>query len=61
LVTSEDALYELNFLPRNAGMKEIILCKESRRHVKDINTDYITGLKFHYVGNMQQVLARAIS
>ncbi|AEE51134.1 endopeptidase La [Haliscomenobacter hydrossis] len=46
---------------KRAGMKEIILCKENRRHVEDINTDYITGLKFHYVGNMQEVLARAIS
>jgi ATP-dependent Lon protease len=46
---------------KRAGMKEIILCKENRRHVEDINTDYISGLKFHYVGNMQEVLAQAIS
>lgn len=46
---------------KRAGMKEIILCKENRRHVEDINADYITGLKFHYVGNMQEVLTRAIS
>jgi len=46
---------------KRAGMKEIILCKENRRHVEDINTDYITGLKFHYVGNMQEVLAQAIA
>ncbi|WP_353481675.1 endopeptidase La [Haliscomenobacter sp.] len=46
---------------KRAGMKEIILCKENRRHVEDINTDYISGLKFHYVGNMQEVLAQAIA
>lgn len=46
---------------KRAGMKEIILCKDNRRHVEDINADYITGLKFHYVGNMQEVLTRAIS
>lgn len=46
---------------KRAGMKEIILCKDNRRHVEDINADYISGLKFHYVGNMQEVLTRAIS
>jgi ATP-dependent Lon protease len=46
---------------KRAGMKEIILCKENRRHVEDINAEYISGLKFHYVGNMQEVLDRAIA
>ncbi len=45
---------------KRAGIKEIILCKENRKHVEEIKEEYIKGLKFHYVELMQEVLDIAI-
>lgn len=45
---------------KRAGIKELILCEENRRHVEDINPEYINGLKFNYVSNMQQVIDIAL-
>jgi ATP-dependent Lon protease len=41
---------------KRAGMKEIILCKENRKHVEEIEQEYVKGLKFHYVDDMLEVL-----
>ena len=41
---------------KRAGMKEIILCKDNKKNVDEINPDFIKGLKFHYVDKMQEVL-----
>ncbi len=46
---------------KRSGIKEIILCAQNERDVKDINPDFIKGLSFHYVKNMQQVLDIALS
>jgi len=45
---------------RRAGMKEIILCEMNRKDIDEINSNYITGLKFHYVNNMMEVLELAL-
>jgi len=45
---------------KRAGMKEIILCKDNEKHVQEINQDYITGMKFHYVTKMTEVLDLAL-
>lgn len=45
---------------KRAGMKEIVLCHENQKHVEEINPDYIKGLTFHYVKNMQDVLDIAL-
>jgi len=45
---------------RRAGMKEIILCEMNRKDIEEINTNYISGLKFHYVNNMMEVLELAL-
>jgi ATP-dependent Lon protease len=45
---------------KRAGMKEVILCEENRKHVEEINADYIKGLEFHYVKRMQEVLQLAL-
>ena len=45
---------------KRAGMKEIILCEENQKHVEEIRGDYITGLQFHYVKTMEEVLALAL-
>ncbi len=43
-----------------AGIKEIILCKENEKDVKEIKSEYIKGLNFHYVERMGEVLEIAL-
>ncbi len=45
---------------KRAGIKEIILCWQNEKDISDINPDYIKGLKFHYVREMNQVLESAL-
>ncbi len=45
---------------KRAGVKEIILCKQNERHILDIQADYISGLTFHYVTQMSEVLQLAL-
>jgi ATP-dependent Lon protease len=45
---------------KRAGLKEIILCKQNEKDINEINTEYIKGLKFHYVKTMQEVLDIAL-
>ncbi|HMD00880.1 MAG TPA: endopeptidase La [Ferruginibacter sp.] len=45
---------------KRAGIKEIIMCWQNEKDVEEINQQYIKGLKFHYVKNMQQVLELAL-
>lgn len=46
---------------KRAGIKDIILCKENERHVKEVNKDFIKGLRFHYVSFMKEVLEIAFN
>jgi len=45
---------------KRAGIKEVILCKDNKKHVEEIEQEYIKGLTFHYVNKMDEVLALAI-
>ncbi len=45
---------------KRAGIKEVILCKENKKHVEEIEPEYIQGLKFYYVDRMEEVLELAI-
>jgi ATP-dependent Lon protease len=45
---------------KRAGIREIILCKDNRKHVEEIPTNYIDGLIFHYVDKMSEVLKIAL-
>ena len=45
---------------RRAGIKEVILCKDNRKHVEEIEPEFISGLSFHYVDRMEEVLKLAI-
>jgi ATP-dependent Lon protease len=45
---------------KRAGIKEIILCKENRKNVEEINPEYFAGLTFHYVERMSEVLDIAL-
>ncbi len=43
-----------------AGIKEIILCKENEKDIKEIKEEYIKGLTFHFVERMSEVLDVAL-
>lgn len=45
---------------KRAGLKEIILCWQNEKDVKEIDSIFIRGLQFHYVKTMQQVLDIAL-
>ncbi|PZR26237.1 MAG: endopeptidase La [Citrobacter freundii] len=46
---------------KRAGLKEIILCWQNEKDVQEIESDFIKGIKFHYVKNMSQVLEIALT
>ena len=45
---------------KRAGLKEIILCWQNEKDIDEIDSNFIGGLKFHYVKTMQQVLDLAL-
>jgi ATP-dependent Lon protease len=45
---------------RRAGIKEVILCWQNEKDISEIDSNFIKGLKFHFVKNMQQVLDLAL-
>lgn len=45
---------------KRAGIKEIILCWQNEKDIREINREYIAGVKFHYVKEMNQVLDLAL-
>ncbi len=45
---------------KRAGIKEIILCKDNEKDVKEINADYLKGVEFRYVSKMDEVCRLAI-
>lgn len=46
---------------KRAGLKEIILCSQNEKDVQEIESEFIRGVKFHYVKTMSQVLELALS
>lgn len=45
---------------KRAGIKEIILCEENRRDIEDIPEAYLSGLTFHYVNDIKEVIDIAL-
>ncbi|RWZ90204.1 MULTISPECIES: endopeptidase La [Hydrotalea] len=45
---------------KRAGLKEIIMCWQNEKDVQEIDSNFITGVQFHYVKTMQQVLDLAL-
>lgn len=46
---------------KRANIKEIILCAENKHDIDEIKADYLDGLTFHYVREMSEVIALAIT
>ena len=46
---------------KRSKIKEIILCESNRKDVEEIKADHLKGLRFHFVKEMHEVLALAIT
>lgn len=46
---------------KRAGIKEIILSEENQKDIEEINEIYLNGLTFHYVKDIREVFALALT
>ena len=46
---------------KRARIKEIMMCAENERDIKEIKKEYLKGLTFHYVNDMSEVLELALT
>jgi ATP-dependent Lon protease len=46
---------------KRAGITDIILSSENRKDIEDIAGRYISGLTFHYVDTVEQVIGIALT
>ena len=45
---------------KRSGIKDIVLSKDNKKDIYQINQDYLKGIKFHYVSNMKEVIDIAL-
>lgn len=45
---------------KRAGITDIVMCAENKRDVDEIKVDYISGLNFHFVQYIEEVIKEAI-
>lgn len=45
---------------KRAGIKELILCSENKKDIDEIKPEYLKGLEFHYVTDIQEVVELAL-
>jgi ATP-dependent Lon protease len=60
LVLPVGGIKEKVLAAKRAGIKDIILCRQNAKDVEEINKDYIKGLRFHYVTEMNEVIEFAL-
>ncbi len=46
---------------KRAKIKEIILCEDNRKDIAEIKPHYVEGITFHYVKEMREVIALALT
>lgn len=46
---------------KRAGITNIILCEENKKDIEEIQPIYLKGVNFHYVSDIKEVLALALS
>lgn len=46
---------------KRAGIKEIILCADNKKNIDEIQEVYLKGLTFHYVNDIKEVFALALT
>ena len=59
-VLPEGGIKEKILAAKRAGIKELILCKENEKDINEIKPEYLKGLVFHYVSDIQQVVDLAL-
>jgi ATP-dependent Lon protease len=45
---------------KRAGIKDILLCKDNKKDIDQIDEKYLNGVTFHYVENVEDVLGFAL-
>lgn len=45
---------------KRAGITDIVLCKDNRKDIEEIDAAYVKGLTFHYVGDIHEVIDIAL-
>ena len=45
---------------KRAGIRNIIMSKENRKDIDEIKKDFVEGLSFHFVDNVEEVLEFAL-
>ncbi len=45
---------------KRAGIDDIILCSENRKDIEEIKPEYLKGMTFHYVNDIQEVIHLAL-
>jgi len=58
-VTPVGGIKEKILAAKRAGITDIILCEDNRRDIDDIESEYLQGLKFHYITTMGEALPLA--
>ena len=46
---------------KRANIKEIILSESNRKDIDEINAKYLKGIHFHFVKEMEEVIALAVT
>ena len=46
---------------KRARIKEILLCKDNKSDIEEIKDEYLKGLTFHYVSDMNEVINLALT
>ena len=59
-VLPEGGIREKILAAKRAGIKDIILCKDNEKDILEINPNYVSGLTFHYVEDIKDVLDFAL-
>jgi len=55
-VTPVGGIKEKILAAKRAEITDLILCEDNRRDIEEIPADYLKGLTFHYISNMEEAL-----
>ena len=55
-VTPVGGIKEKILAAKRADITDIILCEDNRRDIEEIPADYLKGLTFHYITDMEEAL-----
>jgi ATP-dependent Lon protease len=59
-VTPIGGVKEKILAAKRAGITDLLLCKDNRRDIEEIEPRYLEGLTFHYIGEMSEALELAL-